>query len=92
VKAKAVGGTFQRFMGHVGPKVIRPLRVLWNQLMGFVFLALAAGATPSAVRNVRQFQGDFESLMRVAFAFIFMAVMLYFGVTSLLRARRIARL
>jgi hypothetical protein len=86
-----MGGTFQRFMGHVVPNVIRPLRVLWNQLMGFIFLVLAAGATPSAVRNVRQFQGDFESSLRVGLAFIFMALMLYFGITSLLRARRITR-
>jgi hypothetical protein len=78
-------------MGHVVPNVIRPLRVLWNQLMGFIFLVLAAGATPSAVRNVRQFQGDFESSLRVGLAFIFMALMLYFGITSLLRARRITR-
>jgi hypothetical protein len=78
-------------MGHVVPNVVRPLRVLWNQLMGFIFLVLAAGATPSAVRNVRQFQGDFESSLRVGLAFIFMALMLYFGITSLLRARRITR-
>jgi ABC-type arginine transport system permease subunit len=89
--AKAMGGTFQRFIGHVVPGVIRPLRALWNQLIGFLFLVLAAGATPSAVRNVRQFNGDFESLMRAAIAVVFMVAMLYFGITSLLRARRITR-
>jgi ABC-type Na+ efflux pump permease subunit len=89
--AKAAGGTFQRFLGHVVPGVIRPLRALWNQLIGFLFLVLAASAVPSAVHNIRQFQGDFESLMRVGIAFIFMAAMLYFGITSLLRARRITR-
>jgi|HubBroStandDraft_6_1064221.scaffolds.fasta_scaffold1734939_2 hypothetical protein len=89
--AKAMGGKFQQFMGHVVPQVIRPLRVLWNQLMGFIFLVLAAGATPSAVHNFREFHGDFESSMRVALVFIFVALMLYFGITSLLRARRITR-
>ena len=89
--AKAVGGKFRQFVGHVVPSVIRPLRVLWNQLIGFIFLILAAGAMPSAVKNVRQFQGDFESSLRVGLAFIFMALMLYFGITSLLRARRITR-
>jgi hypothetical protein len=89
--AMAMGGKIQQFMGHVVPHVIRPLRVLWNQLMGFIFLLLAAGATPSAVHNLRQFQGDFESSMRVALVFIFVALMLYFGITSLLRARRITR-
>ncbi len=89
--AKAVGGKFRQFVGHVVPGVIRPLRVLWNQLVGFIFLILAAGAMPSAVKNVRQFQGYFESSLRVGLAFIFMALMLYFGITSLLRARRITR-
>jgi hypothetical protein len=89
--AKAVGGKFRQFVGHVVPGVIRPLRVLWNQLIGFIFLVLAVGAMPSAVKNVRQFQGDFESSLRVGLAFIFMALMLYFGITSLLRARRITR-
>ena len=89
--ATAVGGKFRQFVGHVVPGVIRPLRVLWNQLIGFIFLILAVGAMPSAVKNVRQFQGDFESSLRVGLAFIFMALMLYFGITSLLRARRITR-
>jgi hypothetical protein len=89
--AKVAAGTFRQFLGHVVPGVIRPLRVLWNQLIGFIFLVLAAGSIPSAVRNVRQFQGDFESSLRVGFTFIFAVLMLYFGVTSLLRARRITR-
>ena len=89
--AKAATGIFQRFLGHVVPGVIRPLRVLWNQLIGFVFLVMAISPMPSAVRYVRQFKGDFESSLRVGFTFIFVAVMLYFGVTSLLRARRITR-
>lgn len=79
------------FLGHVVPNVIRPLHALWNQLIGFLFLVIAAGAAPTAVRNVRQFNGDFESTMRVGVAFIFIAVMAYFGITSLLRARRITR-
>ncbi len=89
--AKAFAGKFGRFVGHVMPGVIRPLHALWNQLIGFIFLLLAVGATPSAVRNVRQFQGDFESSMRAGLVFVFMALMLYFGITSLLRARRITR-
>jgi hypothetical protein len=91
VKVKAAGGLLGRFMGHVVPGVIRPLRILWNQLIGFLFLLLAAGATPSAVHNAKQFQGDFESSLRVALTFIFVGLMLYFGITSLLRARRITR-
>ena len=81
----------QRFLAHVLPGVIRPLHALWNQIIGFLFLVLAAGATPSAVRNIRNFQGDADSLFRVALSVFFAGLMLYFGITSLLRARRITR-
>jgi len=79
------------FLGHVVPNVIRPLHALWNQLIGFLFLVIAAGTTPTAVRSVRQYNGDFSSTMRAGFVFIFIGVMAYFGITSLLRARRITR-
>jgi hypothetical protein len=88
---KPVAGTFQKFLGHVLPKVLRPLHALWNQLIGFIFLVIAAGTTPTVVRNVRDFNGDFEGTMRMGVTIVFMAVMLYFGITSLLRARRITR-
>ena len=91
MKAKAAGGLIRRFLAHVAPGVIRPLRVLWNQLIGFLFLVIAAGATTVVVRAVRQFSGDLEGVMRVAVALIFTAVMLFFGISSLMRARRIER-
>ena len=91
MKAKAAGGLFKRFLGHVVPRVIRPLHILWNQLMGFLFLVIAAGAAPSLVRTFKQFSGDFEGVARVALACVFVGVMLYFGITSLMRARRIER-
>jgi hypothetical protein len=89
--AKPAGGTIRQFLGHVVPGVIRPLRILWNQLIGFLFLVIAAGVAPFAVRDVRHFNGDFESMLHVGVGFTFMALMLYFGITSLLRARRITR-
>jgi len=78
-------------MTHVVPNVIRPIRALWNQLIGLVFCMLAVGAAPSLVRNVRRFTGDPESVFRVALGVIFCGVMLYFGITSLWRSRRITR-
>jgi hypothetical protein len=81
----------QKFLAHVLPNVIRPLQALWNQLIGFIFLVLAAWAIPSAIRNLRQYQGDSESLFRVVLSFSFAGIMTYFGITSFLRARRISR-
>ncbi len=81
----------RQFLGFVIPGVIRPLRVLWNEVIGFVFLVLAVWAIPSATRNFRNFTGDAESFFRILLTCLFIVIMLYFGVTSFLRARRIGR-
>jgi hypothetical protein len=79
------------FLGHVMPGVVRPLQVLWNQVIGFVFLVLAVWATPSLIRNIRAFQNQEASMGRVALSLGFLVVMLYFGITSFWRARKISR-
>ena len=81
----------RKFLGHVMPGIIRPLRVLWNEIIGFIFLVLAIWAIPSAVRNMRQFEGDAESFFRVVLSLSFAGLMAYFGISSFLRARRISR-
>jgi hypothetical protein len=84
-------GKVRKFLDHVVPGIIRPLRILWNEIIGFVFLALAVWAIPSTLRAVREFEGDADSLFRIALAGLFAALMIWFGVTSFLRARRISR-
>ena len=81
----------KKFFQHVVPIVIKPLRVLWNEIIGFVFLAFAVWAVPSAYRHIRDFQGDPDSLFRVILSTLFALLMIYFGVTSFLRARKISR-
>ena len=73
------------------PGVIKPIRVLWNEVIGFVFLAIAAWAIPSVYRDVRSFDGDGESLFRLLLTSLFALMMAWFGVSSFLRARRISR-
>lgn len=80
-----------RFLRHVVPAVIRPVQVLWNEIIGFVFIVLALWAVPSTVRNIREFDGDAESFFRVLFSLIFAGLMAGFGIFSFLRARRISR-
>jgi hypothetical protein len=80
-----------RFMEHVVPGVVRPLRVLWNEIIGFVFLCLAAWAVPSAIRNVRGLSTDQGSLGKVTLSFGFLCLMAYFAISSFLRARKISR-
>jgi len=83
--------TLGRFVEHVVPGVVRPMRVLWNEIIGFVFLCLAAWAVPSAIRGVRNLQSEETSIGRLALTLGFLILMAYFGITSFLRARKIGR-
>jgi len=81
----------RQFLQHVLPGVVRPLRVLWNEVIGFVFLVLAAFPIPSVVREYRAYEGGAEGMFRIGLAVMFSALMAWFGITSFLRARRISR-
>jgi hypothetical protein len=84
-------GKARSFFGHVIPQVIRPLRVLWNEIIGFVFIVLAASAVPSTIRNFRDLDRAEGGMFRIVLSILFTAVMAYFGVSSFLRARKISR-
>jgi hypothetical protein len=86
-----MGRLIHRFLWHVVPAVIRPMRALWNQLIGFIFLLLAASGMFSGVNNLRHSKGDAEDTGRIIVLFTFAAIMAFFSVTSFLRARKISR-
>lgn len=81
----------RQLLAHVVPAVIRPLRVLWNQVIGFVFLVLALWAIPSVLRSVREFDGDAESFFRVLLTGLFIVMMAGFSLSSFRRAHRASR-
>jgi type VI protein secretion system component VasK len=81
----------RQFLEHVVPAVIRPLRVLWNQVIGFLFLVLAAWAVPRVVRSVREFNGDLGSISRLLLSALFVVIMGGFGIYSFWRARKAAK-
>ncbi len=78
------------FVSRVGMDVLKRLLALaaqlWHELVGTLFLALAAGAIPSAIREWRG-----AAWNRIAMVFSFMLLMIYFGVTSFLKARKVGR-
>jgi hypothetical protein len=76
---------------HVVPAVLRPLHTLWHEVIGFLFLALAAWAVPSGIRSIREFDGDLGSFVRIILIAVFVAIMGGYGVSSFLRARKISR-
>jgi hypothetical protein len=82
--------TGKEFLRHVVPAVIRPLRVLWNELIAFVFLAFGVMVAFSTYRNFTGGQAAGNPLVILAGG-AFSAMLLFFGISSLLRARRISR-
>ncbi len=82
----------RQFLGHVLPAVIRPLRVLWNQVIGSLFLVLAVAAVPRTVHSARDLNGDPQSLFRVLIGGAFIAFMAGFGIYSFWRAHRVPKL
>jgi hypothetical protein len=79
------------FLGHVLPKVIRPMRILWNEMIGFLFLVISVPATWSAITNFRKVDQDGDNLFRAFLAAIFAGVMMFLGIHSFVRARKISR-
>jgi hypothetical protein len=81
----------KKFVQHVVPGVIKPVRVLWNEFIAFLFFALAVLSVPSAYRHIKNFDGDTQSFFRALLTCGFALIMIFFGITSYIRARKISR-
>jgi hypothetical protein len=77
----------KKFLGHVIPGVARPMHILWNQVIGFLFIVLAAIPVPSAIRMLNQ-EG---SGPRLALTIPFILIMGWFGISSFWKARKIGK-
>lgn len=75
------------FLGHVMPSIIRPLHVLWNQVIGFLFIVLALLPMHSILRD---FEKDGTG-PRLALEICFAALMGWFGIVSFWKARKISK-
>ena len=81
----------REFARHVVPQILKPLRTMWNQVIGFVFLCFALIQLPAAVRTWRQYNETGEGLVRLVVSALFILIMASFGVTSFLKARKVSR-
>lgn len=70
---------------------MKPARTLWHEIIGFLFICLAIIFIPSGIRHARQFDGSIGSVLTIGMYIFFVIVMLCYGVSSFLRARRISR-
>ncbi len=76
---------------HVVPAVAKPARTLWHEIIGFLFLALAAIPIPSGLRTLRDLDTGRGSLVRLILTVLFVAIMAGYGISSFRRARKISR-
>ncbi len=81
----------RKFIRHVVPGIIRPVHILWNQVIGFLFIVLAIGTVPSIFRAWREFDGEGKDFWRLGLTLAFGVIMGGYGVSSFLRARKISR-
>jgi hypothetical protein len=86
----------REFVKHVVPAVLRPARTLWNEVIGFFFICLAVYCGSGAVRAYLKLASAPPDeatgvLLRLGMSAFSTALMLYFGITSFLRARKISR-
>jgi hypothetical protein len=80
----------RRFTHHIVPEVVRPARVVWNQAIGFLFFVLAVPAGLKGIQIYRNLDSDPKGSFGLVISAIFVVVMVSFGVSSFLKARRIA--
>ena len=81
----------RQFLRHVVPGVVKPLRALWNEVIGFVFLALALIPLPKTYRTWQEFNESGDGMVRLIVSAVFIVMMAAFGIHSFWRARRISR-
>jgi hypothetical protein len=76
----------KKFIGHVMPGVIRPIHILWNQVIGFFFIVLAVLPANYIIKDWRN-----GTAPRLALEIPFALLMAGFGIHSFLKARKISK-
>ena len=83
-------GYIREFKNHIVPAIVRPMRVVWNQSIAFLFFALAFLSAVMVYREYRS-RTEMDALLALLLGGFFVAMMTGYGVHSLLRARRASR-
>jgi hypothetical protein len=80
-----------KFAKSVLPGVIKPLHVLWNEMIGFVFLMFAIVGAFNAYRYWRAMEESPDALGRMLLTGVFAVFMSFFAFGSFRRARKISK-
>ena len=78
-------------MQTVVPAVVKPLHSLWNEVIGFLFIAFAAVLLRPIWRGYHEMQIDPAHLIKFLLTVFFFLVMLCFGLHAFWKARKISR-
>lgn len=81
----------REFLRHVVPGVVRPARILWNEVIGFLFLVLAIFIGASTYRRASSFSGDAGGVFIIIVSGLFAVLLAGYGISSFLKARKISR-
>jgi len=88
----------REFVRHVVPAIIKPARTLWNEVIGFLFLAFAAMFGLKTFRYAMDLRevltagaDNTGELIRLGMAGFCTVVMGAYGISSFRRARKISR-
>ena len=83
---KHFGKQAGKFVKHVVPAAVKPVHSLWHEVLGFIFLAVAALGVSYLVRKSATL-----GFAQIAIIVPFIIVTAGYGVSSFLKARRISR-
>lgn len=81
----------KQFVQHVVPAVLKPARVLWNELIAFIFVAFAVLVSFSTWRNYEAGGQAAGNPVVLVCGAGFALMLFWFGLSSYLRARKISR-
>jgi TctA family transporter len=83
-------GMITEFRRHIVPAVIKPMRVVWNQSIAFLFLALTVIGAFMVYREYQRREA-MDALLALVMGGLFVGLMAFYGLSSLWKARKISR-
>lgn len=73
------------------PGVIKPLHILWNELIGFFFAVFAVVIFVTLAKGIYDFKGEQGSFFRLVLMAVAFVVMAAYGIQSYFKARKIGK-
>ena len=73
------------------PGVIKPLRILWNEMIAFIFAVFAVILGFQVFRDFSRLDATPEKIAKVAFLAVFALIMAGYAIHSFARSKKISR-